>query len=93
MFSYYQIDPASLNKCDSYGDRSSDDNTSTDAAKATMEMTLFFASTKFSVAKFVFTQLPKKPPDGIVTEIIMAMMITAIFSFVLVRAYTRCGCE
>ena len=69
MHSYYQSDPASINKMD--GNASAEDNSSSESLAHAMTMTIHFESTFHSAMDLIFTKPPKEPPDGIITALIM----------------------
>ena len=54
-----------------------------------MAKTLYFIVNAFSYPYWVYIKPPKKPPDGIITHVIMSSMITGIFAIIVSRAYVR----
>jgi hypothetical protein len=54
-----------------------------------MPMTLFFAVCHFSSPDIVFLELPRMPPKGYITSILVNLMITEIFGIVTLQT---CSC-
>ena len=52
-----------------------------------MARTLYFAINAFSIPEIVWLALPKKPPDGIITEALVCTSIASIFAAIVTRAY------
>jgi hypothetical protein len=50
-----------------------------------MPMTLYFAICKYSCPEIVFSLLPKRPPDGLITAFIILMLIGSIFTIMTIR--------
>ena len=50
-----------------------------------MPMTLHFAMNQFSCPALVFYDLPRRPPDGIITNALMGILITWIFSLITLQ--------
>ena len=64
VFSYYQIDPPSINKTNV--GTSAEDESSSESLEHAMAMTLYFASIYHSALDIIFQRCPKRPPDGII---------------------------
>ena len=73
MFSYYHINPGSINKTD--GSASSEDGSSIESLKYAMAMMLYFASTYQSAMDIIYQRHSKQPPDGIITAVIMIFVV------------------
>ena len=58
-----------------------------------MTKTLYFAINSFSYPYWVYLEPPKKPPDGIITHVIMSSVITGIFMVIVSKAYMRLRCR
>ena len=86
MHSYYQSDPASINKMG--GNASSEDNSSSDSLAQAMAIIIYFASMFHSTMDLIFPKTPKEPPDGIITALIM-ILITWIC--ILPHLFIACG--
>jgi hypothetical protein len=50
-----------------------------------MPMTLYFAVCHFSTPDIVFSDLPRMPPKGIITSILVKFNITGIFGIITVQ--------
>ena len=50
-----------------------------------MPMTLHFVMNQFSCPALVFYDLPRRPPDGIITNALMGILITWIFSLITLQ--------
>ncbi len=54
-----------------------------------MPMTLFFAVCHFLSPDIVFLELPRMPPKGYITSILVKLMITRIFGIVTLQTCSR----
>ncbi len=52
-----------------------------------MPMTIYFAINHFSFPDIVFSRLPRMPPKGILTHVLLSILITLIFGII-----TLCTC-
>ena len=50
-----------------------------------MLMTIYFAICQFSCPDIVFSELPRKPPKGIITHVLLSTLITWIFGIITLR--------
>jgi hypothetical protein len=50
-----------------------------------MPMTLHFAMNQFSCPALVFYDLPRRSPDGIITHALMGILITGIFTLIILQ--------
>ena len=48
-----------------------------------MDLTLYFAINNFSCPDILFHELPKKPPDGILTELLVVTAVAIIYSILI----------
>ncbi len=55
-------------------------------SKHSMPMTLYFAICQFSAPDTVFLTLPRMPPKGIITSILVKFIITGIFGIITARS-------
>ena len=58
-----------------------------------MEMTLYFAINNFSCPDILFHELPKKPPDGILTELFVVSAVAVIYLILTIKAYIHLLCR
>jgi hypothetical protein len=52
-------------------------------------ITSYFAICHFLSPEFVFLELPRKPPKGVVTSILVQIVITGIFGIIAIQTYRR----
>ena len=86
MFSYYHINPGSINKTD--GSASSEDGSSIESLKYAMAMMLYFASTYQSAMDIIYQRHSKQPPDGIIMAVFMIFVVCGCISLQTIIA---CG--
>ena len=55
------------------------------ASEHSMPMTIYFAICQFSCPDIVFCELPRMPPKGIITHILLSTLITGIFGIITLR--------
>jgi hypothetical protein len=55
------------------------------AGKHSMPMTIYFAICQFSCPDIVFSELPRIPPKGIITHVLVSTLITWIFGIITLR--------
>ncbi len=53
--------------------------------KHSMPIRLYFAICNFSSTEFVFLQLPRKPPKGVITSVLVQIIITGIFGIIAIQ--------
>ena len=69
MQSYYQIDPASINKTS--GSATDENNASRKSLEHAMELTLYSAYTFHSTMDTILPKPPSEPPEVLITALIM----------------------
>jgi hypothetical protein len=55
------------------------------ASEHSMLMTIYFAICQFSCPDIVFCELPRMPPKGIITHVLLSTLITGIFGIITLR--------
>jgi hypothetical protein len=55
------------------------------ASEHSMPMTIYFAICQFSCPDIVFCELPRMPPKGIITHVLLSTLITGIFGIITLR--------
>ena len=55
------------------------------AGKHSTPMTIYFAICQFSCPDIVFSELPRIPPKGIITHVLLSTLITWIFGIITLR--------
>jgi len=60
-----------------------------DESPQTMQMTLYFAICHFLCPDLVFKALPRRPPDGFITDGLAMVTISLIFGLLVSRAWIR----
>ena len=80
LHSYYQMDRQNINRCEHGGPRQNSEDSSAEAYEQTMAFTHYYASTFFASVKIIHKTLPKKPPDGHISKLMVLLVMLGIFS-------------